>query len=262
MRQQSDVQQVGGVQANRARDYFIKREEAAKVLKACPDSQWRLIFALSRFGGLRCPSEHLALCWSDVDWARERIRVSSPKTEHHAGGESRSIPIFPELRPYLEKVWDEAEPGVEFVITRYRSTNANLRTQLNRIIRRAGLEPWPKLFQNLRATRETELAQTFPLHVVCAWIGNSQSVVAKHYLQVTDDHFRDATKPAADVAQKAAQQAHATPRIDSPEQRAKNEDTPGLPEIAAPCELVQTCSAPPAGIEPATPGLGNQCSIP
>ena len=40
--------------------------------------------ALSRYGGLRCPSEHLALKWSDVDWDKSRIRVPSPKTEHHA----------------------------------------------------------------------------------------------------------------------------------------------------------------------------------
>jgi integrase len=51
------------VQANRARDYFVTRADAEKVLKACSDAQWRLLFALSRYGGLRCPSEHLALKW-------------------------------------------------------------------------------------------------------------------------------------------------------------------------------------------------------
>jgi len=122
------------VQANRQRDYFITREDAAKVLDACPDSQWRLLFALSRYGGLRCPSEHLALRWGDVDWERGRIAVSSPKTAHHEGKSSRSIPLFPELRPYLEAAWDEAAPGTEFVITRYRDTNSNLRTQLERIL--------------------------------------------------------------------------------------------------------------------------------
>ena len=37
---------------------------------------------------------------------------------------------------------------------------------LLKIIARAGLEPWAKLFQNLRATRETELAEIYPMHVV------------------------------------------------------------------------------------------------
>jgi hypothetical protein len=51
-----------------------------------------------------------------------------------------------------------------------------------RILQRAGLTAWPKLFQNLGSTRETELAESFPIHVVTAWMGNSQLVAAKHYL--------------------------------------------------------------------------------
>ncbi len=37
------------------------------------------------------------------------------------------------------------------------------------------------------------MAETFPLHVVTAWLGNSQLIAAKHYLQVTDEHFAKAT---------------------------------------------------------------------
>ena len=126
------------VQANRKRDYFVTRQEAERVLEACPDAEWRLLFALSRFGGLRCPSEQLALKWSDVDWERSRILVHSPKTEHHPGGDSRWLPLFPDLRPYLEAVFDQAEPGTEHVITRYRldrpgnRSNMNLGPQLKR----------------------------------------------------------------------------------------------------------------------------------
>lgn len=114
-----------------------------------------------------------------IDWDRGRITVHSPKTEHHEGGATRQIPIFPELREPLESVYFAAlETGElpEYVITRYRDRNANLRTQLERIIRRAGLKPWPKLFQNLRSTRETELTEKYPIQVVCEWIGNSAAV--------------------------------------------------------------------------------------
>ena len=37
------------------------------------------------------------------------------------------------------------------------------------------------------------MANTFPLHVVTAWLGNTPRVAEKHYLQVTDDHFAQAT---------------------------------------------------------------------
>jgi integrase len=99
------------VRADKARLFFVTREMAAGVLGACPDAEWKLLFALSRYGGLRCPSEHLALKWSDVDWERNRMRVPSPKTEHHQGKESRVIPLFPELRVHLLQVFDELSPG-------------------------------------------------------------------------------------------------------------------------------------------------------
>ena len=78
----------------------------------------------------------------------------------------------------------------------------NLRTRLQWIIKRAGLKPWPKLWQNLRSTRETELADQFPAHVAAAWIGNSVAVAVKHYLQVTEDHFK---QPAQNAAQKSSE---------------------------------------------------------
>lgn len=147
--------------------------------------------------------------WGDVDWENDRLTVHSPKTEHHPGGEFRLIPLFPELRRELEAVFDLAEPGTEFIITRYRDVNANLRTQPLRIIKRAGLTPWPKLFHNLRSTRQTELEESFPSHVVCKWIGNSQDVARKHYLQVTDDHFSRAVAGDAEAVQNPVQQAAA-----------------------------------------------------
>lgn len=89
-----------------------------------------------------------------------------------------------------------AKHEVSWVIGRVRSNKTNLRTQLVRIIEDAGLKAWPKLFQNLRSTRETELMENFPAHVVCAWMGNTPKVAAKHYLQVTDEHFAEANSKA------------------------------------------------------------------
>jgi len=180
---------VSVVKGNAARAYFVSREESEKVLAACPDSEWRVLFALCRFAGLRNPSETLRLRWADIDWEQGRMVVRSPKTEHYEGHDQRVVPIFPDLRPYLMEAFEEAEEGSEFVISRYRESSVNLRTRLQRIINRAGLKPWPKLWHNLRATCQTELADRFPAHVVSAWIGNSTAVAAEHYLQVTDAHY-------------------------------------------------------------------------
>ncbi|MEM6853168.1 MAG: tyrosine-type recombinase/integrase [Planctomycetota bacterium] len=187
------VQGERSIRPNAKRAYFITTDEAKAVLAACPDDEWRMIFTLCRYGGLRCPSEVLRLTWGDIDWSHQRFTVHSPKTEHHEGHESRIAPLFPEVAEALERL-RTGQPEDAYVITRYRLNNLNLRTQLNRILRKAGIAPWPKLFQNLRSSRETELAEHFPLHVVTAWLGNSVSVAQKHYLQVTEAHIVEAAQ--------------------------------------------------------------------
>lgn len=194
-----------GPQTNPSRMRFIDRTTARAVLDACPDTEWRVIFALSRYGGFRCPSEHLALRWDDIDWARSRITVWSSKTAGHEGGASRIMPLFPELRVVLLDALELARPGQEFVINRYRSPKCNLRTQLLRILGRAGVEAWPRLFHNLRASRQTELCEEFPAHVVCKWLGNSVVVAQSHYLQVLDKHFDAAVQSRSEMTE--AQQA-------------------------------------------------------
>lgn len=85
----------------------------------------------------------------------------------------------------------------------FRDSSANLLATMRKIVRRPGLTPWPKLFQNLRATRATELADQFPSHVATAWLGHSERIADKHYRQVTDDHFEKAS--AADAARNCSQ---------------------------------------------------------
>ena len=242
------------VRARQDRFFYVTRDMAAKVLDACPNTQWKAIFALCRFGGLRCPSELLKLTWADVDWANARIRVRSPKTEHHDGGESRIIPLFPELRPILQQAFDEAEPGTLYVISQYRVTNSNLRTTMEKIIWRAGLKPWQKLFNNLRSTRETELAEVYPMHVVCRWIGNSKPVAAENYLQLTEDHFRKAsggdiakTSHSADeTSQKASQPiAESNGKSKNQSKAEENENAELVGACSDPQNDSQTCNTPP-----------------
>ena len=237
--------QKASIQPNPDREFFVTREMADEVLAQCPDNEWRLIFALSRFGGLRCPSELLLLRWNDVDWERERLTIHSPKTEHHAGKATRVVPLFPEIKPHLEAVFDAATPGTEYVITRYRESNTNLRTPLEGILHRASLEPWPKLFQNLRSSRQTELEEIFPTHVVCRWLGNSRAVAANHYLQVTDEHFAKAVQDPVQSVQKAVQQPAATNRTDT----RKREDCDAV-RVDAAAKVAEVGLEPTRGIPP------------
>lgn len=208
------------------RQRFITREETDRLLDAC-NPTWRVIVALARLRGLRCPSEVLSLRWQDVDWHAGRIIVQSPKTEHHVGKASRAIPLFAELRPILAEAFERADDGAIYVVdgnhreaanTASGWRSCNLRSQFGRIVKHAGLTPWPRLFHAMRARRETELAKEYPIHVVTAWLGNTPCIALKHYLQVTDADFDRAAAPSAKVgsecgahsAQKAARQERVT----------------------------------------------------
>lgn len=226
------------------RQRFIDREAVRKLLAAA-NPTWRTIIASARFGGLRCPSEVLSLERRHVDWARGRLTVPSPKTGRYDGKGSRAVPLFPDLRPHLEEAFELAAPGQAHVVggghlakangpTGWR--NCNLRTAFDRLVKRAGLEPWPRLFHNLRASRETELLEAFPVHVVAQWMGHDPKVCLKHYAQTTDEHFDRAAGGAqsgAPGARNPAQQAAAGSRNN---RKASAERERGNRITASPCD--------------------------
>lgn len=85
--------------ANSNRMRFVTCGEINAVIAKCPNHHRRAIVALARYAGLRTPSETLSLRWVDIDWEAGRMIITSPKTEHHADGQRRVVPLFPEIRP-------------------------------------------------------------------------------------------------------------------------------------------------------------------
>ena len=83
------------------------------------------------------------------------------------------------------------------------------------------------------------------MHIVYQWTGNSQPIAAKHYLQVSDDHFTKAL-------QNALQQPAVLPRTGSQSEFALSAQTPVLQGDAADCEKVPERQAPRVGLEPTT----------
>jgi len=256
-----------GSQRNEARLEFVDRTRIEKVLAATGDVEWRLIIALARYGGLRTPSETLALKWSDIDWKTGRMTVNSSKTAHQHK-HFRVVPLFPELRPFLEATRAEAKPGSEYVITTYRGNSQNLRTRLLRTLRRAKVVPWERLFHNLRASRQTELADVYPLHVVTSWIGNSPDVASQHYLKTHEEHFQRVlgTAPPPLSAPKAAQNpAQQTAASESESMLCKESlisEDGTLQALAEPCLQCANEQIPPRGFEPLIFWLRTRCPRP
>jgi len=187
----------------------VPRETIDRVLTRC-DLTWKVIVALSRYGGLRTPSETLSIKWTDIDWENNRMAIPEPKVEHHDGRGVRSCPLFPELRAVLDEAWEAAPERAEYIVDKpaYRAAantgegwkNANLRTQFLKILKRAGVPPWRRVFHSMRASRQTELERMFPLHVVCAWLGNSPKIAQRSYLLVTEADFQKAANAQPEAA--------------------------------------------------------------
>ena len=242
-----------GSQSNPDRAFYVTVESIRAILEACPDDQWRTIVALSRFAGLRCPSEIVALRWGDVNWERGRLMVRSPKTAGHEGHAVRVVPIAQELRPILQDLFDHAEVGVEAVVPRLRDPKMNLRTQFERIIAKAGVKPWPRLFHNLRASCATDWIAEYPVSDVSNWLGDSAAIGAAHYWQPRDANMDRAAgitlKQAA--ANPATQARQSTPKAS----QAKSENPQNSSEfvgVGAACDTVESEPMPPEGLEPST----------
>lgn len=242
----------GQVRGNTARRVFVSAEDVQKVIDTAPDPQWKLLIALARWGGLRIPSEALALTWRDVDFERCGFTVRSSKTEHHDSGGVRPVPMFPELVRHFQAVFDAAPEGSEYVISRYRSPAANLRTQLVRYIEAAGLTAWPKPWQNLRASRATELADQYAGHVCATWLGHSEKIADEFYRTVTDEHFARAIRgdvtehtTATRGAAETLQQPTADKRNALHDITADDENT----GVSSPCDSKGLQEVGAAGIE-------------
>ena len=105
----------------------------------------------------------------------------------HCSKSSRTVPIFKELLPHLKAAVEMCPASREYLIRRWPlCSGSNLATQAKRYILAAGVEPWGKLWTNLRSTRATELVNAgLAKHVVAGCLGNTKEVLNENYLQST-----------------------------------------------------------------------------
>ncbi|MFN9626156.1 MAG: hypothetical protein ACK6AT_07810, partial [Planctomycetota bacterium] len=114
---------------------------------------WKVILGLSRYGGLRTPSEtlspHKVVGTFHVPFRRfNQLHIDTWLTAQ------RSVPAT-------------LDPGVSGWPRLFHTVT----------------------LQEGRASRQTELQREFPLHLVCSWLGNSPRIAQQSYLLVTEDDF-------------------------------------------------------------------------
>lgn len=188
---------------DRTRQQYVSPETAAVVIDKFCTLEARALFALARYCGLRVPHEPLTLTWNCVDWELERIRIpDNTKTGW------RVCPLFRPALVELEQLFNSVAPG-PYVFNRARGSAATTwRDWLLAAIQSANLQPWPKLWHNLRASCRTDLESQFPAGVCNAWLGHSTRVAIDHYHLVTPDHWATARGNAPRTAR---DDAHGAP---------------------------------------------------
>ena len=143
----------------------------------------------------------------------------------------------------------------------------NLRTTFTKIITRAEHTPWPRLFQNLRASCATDWVERYPALVVAKWLGHSPMIAATHYLQTRERHFEDVVtgegKAAAQTLPGAApasvhicvQSNAAATSSDSHDYRQRGRKHVIVRNDANRCGPKETAVVGGEGLEPPTPSV-------
>ncbi len=224
---------AGWNEVNRSKDFFVDRELFEAVLDQAVGPEFRAVLALARYGGCRCPSEVLPIQWHQINWAVGTMVIISPKTAHHEGQAQRIVPIFPEVQDALDALWASADQGQPLLFPGLQISGTSLTDRLEAACRSAGVAMWPKPWQNMRASRETELFSEYEPHVVAAWMGHSASVALKHYAQITKEH----------QARAAGNLGKSVLRVSESESKAKQKAkhrTVSHSHAAGPCETENT----------------------
>ncbi len=253
------------VRSNKDRQFYVPLDVFEKVLEKAPNARWRALLVLARIGAFRIPSEAKGLKWEHIAWDARRISVvMSSKTEHHAKRQVRVVPLHPSIERELLKLHAEAEEGAVHVFPDIDG-DTNLRTTLLKIIARAGVEPWPKLFQNLRASGATDFARTLPSHVAASICGHTEQIALEHYRMATEYDIEQAlqsfpenvgaldVRDESDDAQKVTQ--NAAQQTTSNQGQSELTDDAKLRETQRFFEFLLSELMDDTGLEPVTPAV-------
>lgn len=136
-----------GSQVNPSKWKYVPRADVCQVIENTKNLKWKAIIALGRFAGTRGASEISSLKWSKIDFPNRTITIHALKKEAYLDVD-RTVPmntilfnILMELKS-LSNETDLLFPGMRY--------NDNMGTMTEKLIRQAGMEPWPEPWYNLR----------------------------------------------------------------------------------------------------------------
>jgi integrase len=176
-----------GGEWNYTRDHYIMPQIFHRILDMTADRELRLLLAMVRFCGLRCPSEIHPLRWAHVNWEDGVFIVHSSKTELYGDGGRREVPVFAPLLPYLLAA-AETRGDSELMFPNHQTSGAAITGRLAVLCRKAGEVLWPKPMVNLRASAiHDAMTLNSDIYTVAPWFGHSPTISLRHYNRVVKE---------------------------------------------------------------------------
>ena len=172
--------------------FCIPMEWYEKLLDTCPCRSWRTLIALMRIGGLWFGKAQ-QMKWEYLEAEKTGwMKVISPKTERHTGKGQRFVPIWQEIYREIEalkkSVTNRRGDPIPYIAGRSAQL---LRKDMLKIVDRAGLERWQRLFHNLRGSRSNEIFRRFNVIDAAQMIGQTIKTAAGYYLHQNIPDSRD-----------------------------------------------------------------------
>lgn len=241
-----------GVQVNAARMRYVPVATVEAVMAKAPSLQCKLVLALARYAGLRCPSELVSLTWADVNFEDNKIHLCSSKTKKQGKGE-RFVPINVRLASLLTKALSAAPERSQKVVLGI-DDSTNMRTQIERFCEAAGVSPWPKALQNLRLSCETDWMVSDGVALACKWSGNTPEVAMRHYHLVRDEDFERVRLRSADSSAERCRTEGNEGEPPKSTATASEGNSSTCTPMHSGSLAVAANSVPPRGVEPLSSG--------
>ena len=165
----------------------IELDHLERLMQHAPNDGYRGFWALARLAGLRA-GEAIALRWADVDFASSAITVNRG-AKVTTKKRQRDVPLRAELASILTELHGRAQDRAEFVCAGVRRDGYNHVTL--KTLAKAGLPPWRKVLQAMRANAEWDWQADPGLDFtdVAKFLGHSPEVAMKHYKKVRGSAF-------------------------------------------------------------------------
>ena len=168
-----------------------------KVLPKCPNIGWAMVFVLLRGLGLRHNEVDRVLI-KDVHLKQRCIKIKNPK--HHQTTKHRTryagIPAW--CVPYITTALTQAQRADHTADSRLIEGALLIRSRRKatlRIIRTAGVEPWPDLFQMMRRMARRDYKESVGPELASVWLGHSTKVGETNYDYADSDGVHDFHAP-------------------------------------------------------------------